>query len=216
MAANMVDPVTGKPPVQPSTAPQEIPKLPPALAEPAQIKKKTAADTLKKEFIKGDGKKIREYIAKGVIIPAIKTTLWNIATKWLSMRLFENNAPAVPTDPYSQQAAQQQPNRIPYWDYYNRVNAPMNYPPNRTAYDYGEPRIPSMDEALRVQRNLVDIARSNSKLSVSIGDLYQQCRLAPQFTDWSWGWTLDEVTRAGVREDGAGWYILALPTPHQV
>lgn len=217
MSANMVDPVTGQP-VQTLQQPSDIPKLPPVLDKPAEIRKKSPGENLKKEFIKGDGKKIRDYITKGVLIPAIKTTLWNICTKWLSMRLFDNSNPApMQNDPYFQQPNQaQQPNRIAYWDYYNRMNSPMQYPPTRTSYDYGEPLIPSEEKAMAVQRRLIDVCRTSQKACASIGDLYQACGIVPQFPDWSWGWSLNEVMYATVRPTRDGFYILSLPTPHQV
>lgn len=220
MDSKMVNPVTGQPVTQNGTQAPDQNKVKSVLDAPAEKRKRSKREELIGEFVKGDKKKIREYLEKGVIIPAIKDTIWNLVTKWLGMRLYENGKNINNPSQYYQQQTPQG-NRINYWEYYNQtnqpqMNSPMAYPPSRCPTNYGEPLIPVEAKAVLVRQDLTNIASTNPKGSASIGDLYSLCGITPDYCDYTYGWFVSEIANCAIKQSTDGRYFLALPTPHQL
>lgn len=174
--------------------PAERPKGEPVVKGNVQRKDKT-----KGSLIADDIRDVKDYVVKDVIVPNVKSTVFDVLSKGLSMMLWgEDKAPKSGT-------------RFNY----NQVSSNRdrdNYRPRtrvRTQYDVDDIIFDSRSDAERVLEKLMDIFDATG--AVSIGDLYDAAGQQTLSTDFDWGWT--NMREATVEHSRDGGYYIYLPRP---
>lgn len=166
----------------------------------------------KETFIGGSAKTAGEYMAKEVVIPAVRDTLHDALQGGLEKFIYgESKGGRRPSAPPTSGYA-----NLGQVDYTPRGMSSRKPPTqtlsrqSRSRQDFGEIVIESRRDAEEVVEQMFNVLGRYGQ--VAVADLYDLCGIEPGHTDYKWGWTdLQGAQPRPIR--GGGGYVLALPKP---
>jgi hypothetical protein len=193
---------------------REVPALPkkeihPVVTGEVLVKKKTLGIKFKELFIEADLKSVNRYIVYDVLLPAIRNTIVDAATKGIERMMYGESA--IRRRNYGPMASP----RITYNSPVNRgyTSTPISRPYSRVPTDLHEQRynreefiLSSREEAETVLTQMNEIIDTYEV--VSVGDLNELLGRPSSHVDNKWGWIyLGDARIQQIREG----YLLNLP-----
>lgn len=162
------------------------------------IKKKSELRKFVENFLQEDISNVRKYAVEQVIIPTIRSALFNIITNGAGMFIYgskgmpRNNAGS----------------KIPYSSMYS--NNTGNNSGIKVSRDYDLPLFDNRGDAEYVYSEMINTLKEYGMVKVS--DLYDLCGMSRSYTDTKYGW--NSLTNSSVEFDVMeGKYIIRLPRP---
>lgn len=153
-------------------------------------------------FLSEDVSDVKGYILRDVLVPAIKETIWDVASGALDMTLFGNR----------RYHGSSQPSYSRYYSGSNGRNKGRDSgyrddgPKARPLTGVKDIILDDRGAAEEVLGNMIDYIKDYG--AVSVADLYEMVGITGQFTDNAWGWF--DLGTASVRRVREG-YLLVLP-----
>lgn len=168
-------------------------------------RKKSLGKQFSETFIGGDAKSAANYMAFGVLIPALRDALADAASQGIERLIFGESKTRRPSSSMATGHVS-----------YNRFSSstPQASKPrtlsrrSRATHDFGEIVLQSRTEAEEVIDRLFDLVSRFD--SATVADLYELVGIANTHTDHKWGWT--DLRGASVTRIRNG-YLLDLPEP---
>ena len=178
-------------------------------AEPKKVKRgllsRLATGVLGPEGVQGIG----QYVGDEIIKPAIKNIIVDAVTSGINMVMYgEKGGPRSgqgyrPTN--YQSPSQYRPNTNYTSRYTSQQAQPVEPRPRNTRYGVQEFLIGDRHDATNVLASLIEYADNYN--AVSVADYYDMIGVHSEFTDNSYGWTMDSITRASVVPVRGGFVI---------
>ena len=162
------------------------------------IKKKGEVTKFADIFLAGDVNSAKDYVIKGVIIPAIKKAILDVIINGTDILLYGETG-HIKTSSLT--------NKVPYSNCYNNSNNFNRNSGNSGAYSYDDIIFSSRGEAEIVLDGLNEIISQYGFASVA--DLYELANITNnKYTDNNYGWSERISTSPALVSEG---YILRLP-----
>lgn len=180
------------------------------VSTPAKEKRKSLWQEIKEEFIAEDGRTVRDYIAKDVVVPLLKGMVQSVVNNAVDMFLYGGGSVGHGKTTYSGYKPST-PSYRPYIDQRQSNNNQGYYSRPRTnyGYDYTEIVFESRADAEAVLYSMYDLL--NRYPVVRVADYLEFSGRDSSYTDNNYGWTsLDNIQ---IRRSRDGGYYLELPKP---
>ena len=166
---------------------------------PVKTKQKSELSKVASTFIAEDVSSVKSYIIWDVLIPAAKNTILDIIVD--SANMFFGGSK-------SRKSSSGSGRNTPYRSYYggSENSRPAERARPAMRYSMLDITVDNRGEAEAILRQIRDYLEDYGE--VSVGDLYDACGIASEYTDYKYGWVnLDSAKAVRVR-DG---YFLELP-----
>lgn len=165
-------------------------------------RKKSFMKKLTDTFIGEDVDNVLSYVVQDILIPAAKSTIYDMFQGSLEMFLF-------PGEKRGSRTRREQSKSFVSYNNYSSTNQnrrPDMSPRSRARHDFDDLVFSSRGEAQEVLSNMVDLIIDYEQATVA--DLYGYVGIASSFTDNKYGWT--DLSSASVSRARDG-YLLNLP-----
>ena len=185
---------------------KEKPK--PVVKSAARIREKSLGDKFSGFFDLEDGKEVKNYLVKDLLIPAIKDIVVSLVSDGLGMYLKTNRRPS--SNGGKTNYAQISTN----YHYGSNSNRRNDADDNNSRADYRNITYASREDANEVLSSLQDLADRYDQASISdLFDLAGVTLNGRAFTDNNYGWTFDMLKRVPIKRAYGGGFMLDLPDP---
>ncbi len=162
-----------------------------------------------RSMVADDVENVGEFLVTDVLIPQIKTLIFEMITQGSSKTLFgsaKNRRSIVGERSSSGVSTMKRTN-------YGGMSEERTLPREaRARHDFDPIKLETRAEATMVIDEMLLILGEYHR--VSVADLYNLLGVTPGFTDQRWGWT--NLDAADVRQIGGGYFLLDLPSPVQL
>ena len=187
---------------------QKDKEVKPVVKSAAHIREKSLGDKFAGLFDLEDGREVKKYLLKDLLIPEIKNIVVNMVSDGLGMYLKTNRRPS--TNGGKTNYAQISTN----YHYGSNSNRRNDTDDSNTRSNYRDITYSSREDANEVLSSLQDLADEYGQASISdLFDLAGVTLSGRAFTDNNYGWTYEMLKRVPIKRTYGGGFILDLPDP---
>lgn len=195
--------------VRGSEDPRETKKVEQITSAEAEKRKRGIGRQFKETFISGSARSAGEYMAKEVVVPAIRDTLFDAIQGGIE-RLIYGDRSGHPRRPGM--SSYSGLGHVNYQGMSSSSRPPTSRSLSqqaRSRHDFGDIVIQNRQEAVDVLDRMYDILSRYG--TVPVADLYELTGIASSHADHQWGWTSLRGAKVARMRNGA--YLLDLPNP---
>lgn len=166
-----------------------------------KVRKKSEISKFSDVFLADDVRDVGTYIVSEVIIPTVKTLIYDIGTNGLGMALFGDKAPT------RNKRSSRNAEYVSYDKMSRREERYRDEPRTPSRYRYSDISFDSKGEAVEVLEQMDAILENYGM--VSVADLYDLADVPGEYTDHKYGWT--SLRTADIVRLADGGYMIKLP-----